>query len=59
MQVSDFDYNLPQSLIAQKPVEPRDSSKLMVIDRQNNRITHTVFRQIGDWLEAGRCFGIE
>ena len=53
MQVSDFDYNLPQSLIAQKPVEPRDSSKLMVIDRQNNRITHTVFRQIGDWLEAG------
>ncbi|MFZ4828791.1 MAG: tRNA preQ1(34) S-adenosylmethionine ribosyltransferase-isomerase QueA [Phototrophicaceae bacterium] len=53
MQVSDFDYDLPQSFIAQQPAEPRDSSKLMVIDRHNKRISHAVFHQIGDWLERG------
>lgn len=53
MRVSDFDYDLPQSFIAQEPVEPRDSSKLMVIDRHNKQIIHAVFHQIGDWLKHG------
>lgn len=53
MKTSDFDYKLPQSYIAQKPAEPRDSARLMVADRSTGEITHRVFRDIGDYLQPG------
>ena len=53
MNTSDFDYNLPESLIAQTPVEPRDSSRLLVLHRSTGEIEHRVFRDIGDYLQAG------
>jgi S-adenosylmethionine:tRNA ribosyltransferase-isomerase len=53
MNVTDFDYNLPESFIAQEPLEPRDSSKLMILDRQNGDISHHIFRDIADMLNAG------
>ncbi len=53
LKLTDFDYELPPERIAQTPVEPRDSSRLLVFDRQSGQITHTHFRQIGDHLRAG------
>ncbi len=53
MKTSDFDYHLPAEMIAQRPVEPRDSSRLMVVDRDSGRIRHTVFRRLGEFLRAG------
>ena len=53
MLKSDFYYDLPEELIAQTPVEPRDSSRLLVYDRETDRITHTVFNRIGDFLKKG------
>ena len=43
MKVSDFDYELPDELIAQEPVEPRDSSRLMVVDIGSGTIEHKHF----------------
>lgn len=53
MLKSDFYYDLPEELIAQTPVEPRDSSRLLVYDRETDRITHTVFNRISDFLKEG------
>lgn len=53
MKKSDFYYFLPQELIAQTPVEPRDSSRLMLINRENKTCDETVFRQITDYLRKG------
>ncbi len=53
MRTSDFDYDLPESFIAQKPLEPRDSSRLMVLNRQTGVIEHRIFREIGDYLTRG------
>lgn len=53
MQTSDFDYDLPDSFIAQTPVEPRDSSRLMVLNRQTGAIEHRIFREIGAYLRPG------
>jgi len=53
MKLSDFDYELPEHFIAQEPVEPRDSSRLMVLNRADGSITHTVFREIGRFLKPG------
>ena len=50
---SDFYYDLPQELIAQTPLEPRDSSRLMVIDRESGEITHKHFFDICDYLREG------
>ena len=52
MLVSEFDYLLPPELIAQYPAEARDQARLMVVDRQTQRITHTTFDRLGDLLEA-------
>ncbi len=48
--ISDYDYDLPQELIAQTPVEPRDSSRLLVLDRGRGVIEHRTFHDIGDYL---------
>ena len=53
MHLSDFDYSLPQHFIAQKPAEPRDSSRLMVLHRAEKRLEHRIFREIGDYLRPG------
>lgn len=53
MKLSEFDYNLPDSFIAQTPVEPRDSSKLMVLDRQTQAIAHHHFYDLPQFLNAG------
>ena len=53
MDISDFDYELPEELIAQIPVEPRDSSRLMVLDPSNHTIEHRRFSALGDFLKRG------
>lgn len=49
--LSDFDYELPEELIAQTPVYPRDSSRLMVIDREHDAVSHEVFTSVIDHLD--------
>ena len=53
MLVSDFDYFLPEELIAQTPLEKRDNSKLIVLNKENNTIKHDHFYSIPDYLESG------
>ena len=53
MKTSDFYYDLPEELIAQTPVEPRDHSRLMVIDRKSGEISHKHFYDIVDYLNPG------
>ncbi len=53
MKVSDFDYDLPPELIAQHPVEPRDASRLLVLDRATGEIAHRRFRDLPDLLHPG------
>lgn len=53
MKTSDFFYNLPEELIAQFPVEPRDSSRLMVYDRASKVVEHKHFYDVADYLKAG------
>ncbi|WP_456480402.1 S-adenosylmethionine:tRNA ribosyltransferase-isomerase, partial [Nautilia sp.] len=48
--VSSYDYNLPENLIAKYPVTPRDSAKLLVYDRKSGKVTHTVFKNILDFV---------
>ncbi len=55
MKTSDFYYDLPQELIAQHPVEPRDSSRLMVMDRKTGALEHRIFRDVIDYLNPGDC----
>lgn len=52
MKLSEFDYDLPPERIAQTPVEPRDSSRLLVYKRADESIAHRHFRDIGDFLSA-------
>ncbi|PIQ92127.1 MAG: tRNA preQ1(34) S-adenosylmethionine ribosyltransferase-isomerase QueA [Parcubacteria group bacterium CG11_big_fil_rev_8_21_14_0_20_39_14] len=52
MKLKDFDYQLPRNFIAQKPIRPRDSSKLMVVDTENRKISHHKFFEIGNFLKA-------
>jgi S-adenosylmethionine:tRNA ribosyltransferase-isomerase len=53
LKTADFDYNLPESSIAQTPAEPRDSSRLLVLHRDTGHLEHRIFRDIGDYLWAG------
>lgn len=53
MKTSDFDYHLPESSIAQTPAEPRDSSRLLVLNRGADELEHRAFRDILDYLCAG------
>ena len=53
MKTSDFDYPLPSELIAQTPVEPRDQSRLMVLDRSDGSIKHRRFFEIVEYLRTG------
>lgn len=53
MKVSDFNYELPEELIAQTPIEKRDESRLMVLNKEKQTIEHKIFRNIVDYLEPG------
>jgi len=53
MHTSDFDYQLPESFIAQLPIEPRDASRLLVLHRDTGEIEHRIFRDIGNYLRPG------
>ena len=55
MKVSDFNYNLPEELIAQVPIKNRDESRLMVLNRENQTIEHKIFKDIIDYLQPGDC----
>lgn len=53
MNVADFDYELPSHLIAQRPLEPRDASRLMVVERRGGQIAHRAWRDLIDLLRPG------
>ena len=55
MNVSEFNYNLPEELIAQTPLEKRDESRLMVLNRKEKMIEHKTFKDIIDYLQPGDC----
>ena len=53
MDIRLFDYTLPQELIAQKPLEKRDHSKLLILDKKKGKIKHDCFYNLGDYLREG------
>ena len=53
MKTADLNYELPEELIAQEPIEPRDASRLLVLHRESGKIEHRIFREIGRYLKAG------
>ena len=55
MKTSDFSYDLPQELIAQTPVEPRDHSRLMVLHKESGEVEHRHFYDVIDYLNPGDC----
>lgn len=55
MRTSDFFYDLPEELIAQEPIFPRDASRLLQLDRKSGQVTDGTFRDILDTLKAGDC----
>ena len=55
MNVSDFNYDLPEELIAQVPIKKRDESRLMVLNREKQTIEHRTFKDIIEYLEPGDC----
>ena len=58
MDVKDFDYDLPEELIAQDPLEDRSSSRLLVLDKYTGEIEHRIFKDITQYLRAGDCLVI-
>lgn len=58
MNVKDYDYDLPEELIAQDPLEDRSSSRLMVLDRQTGDVEHRHFTDILEYLQPGDCLVI-
>ena len=55
MKKSDFFYDLPEELIAQHPIEPRDSSRLMTVNRKTGEVQHRIFHDITEFLNPGDC----
>ena len=58
MDVKDFNFDLPQELIAQDPLDDRASSRLLVLDKDTGAVTHRVFRDIVEYLRPGDCLVI-
>ncbi len=58
MRLSDFDYELPEELIAQNPIDKRDESRLLVYDRSKKTIEHKIFKDIINYLNPGDCLVI-
>jgi len=53
VKVSEFDYKLPEELIAQTPLEKRDESRLMILDKEKQTVDHKIFKDILDYLRPG------
>ena len=53
MKVTEFNYDLPEELIAQTPLEKRDESRLMILNRQEKTIEHNTFKNIIEYLKPG------
>lgn len=58
MKREDFNYELPEELIAQDPLEDRSSSRLMVLDKETGKVEHHVFKEIVQYLNPGDCLVI-
>ena len=58
MKTKDFYYDLPEELIAQDPLEKREMSKLMILDKESGKIEHKVFKDVIDYLDPGDCLVI-
>ena len=58
MKTKDFYYDLPEELIAQDPLEKREMSKLMILDKESGEIEHKVFKDVIDYLNPGDCLVI-
>lgn len=55
MKTSDFYYDLPEELIAQTPIEPRNASRLMLLNKKTGEVEHKIFKDLTDYLEPGDC----
>ena len=55
MKTKDFDYFLPEELIAQTPLAKRDSSRLMLLDKESGSVEHSVFSRLPEYLQSGDC----
>lgn len=55
MKRKDFDFNLPEELIAQDPLKDRSSSRMLVLDKETGEINHKIFKDIIDYLDKGDC----
>ncbi len=55
LPIADFDYSYPEELIAAQPAEPRDSSRVLILDRSSGRISHRIFRDLPEVLIPGDC----
>ena len=55
MKTSDFFYELPEELIAQTPIEPRNSSKLMILNKKTGEIQHRIFSDLTSCLNENDC----
>jgi len=55
MELSEFNYYLPEELIAQTPIIKRDESRLMILDKKTGEIEHKIFKDILEYLEPGDC----
>lgn len=53
MKISELNYNLPKNLIAQFPANPRDHSRLMVVDKKTGKIAHKHFYDLPDFFSSG------
>jgi S-adenosylmethionine:tRNA ribosyltransferase-isomerase len=53
LKTSDLDYDFPESLIAQTPIEPRDAARLLIVDRARDALAHRRFYELGEYLRAG------
>ena len=53
LNIADFDFDLPDELIAQEPLPQREASRLLVLDRRTGAIKHSSFKNLGDWLSPG------
>jgi len=58
LNVAEFNYNLPEELIAQTPIKKRDESRLMILNKENQTIEHKKFKDIINYLEEGDCLVI-
>ena len=58
MNVKDFNFDLPQELIAQDPLEDRSSSRLLVLDKKTGKTQHRIFKDIVEYLRSGDCLVI-